>query len=574
MEALLAQAFVTDDFPLFALYFLKIRNKMGFLVPMMLWPHQHQCWEDRKRLKKLGLAVWRFILKYRQGGFSRYFLAETLFVALANHGWNILIIAHKKKLPTRFLDDIRNFIKSMPEWCRPKLEVDSSTELKFTDEFGGSRITIASANTAMEGGGLEVGETLQRVHISEASDPVFKKDPLNELLQTVGEGCEVIVESTAKGIGNWFNEMYWPSKAGLTKFFVRFVPWTAQPEYDAKVPSDFRPDEEELALMQEHSLTPGQVMWRRNKIHREMRDSEKFKEQYPITDTEAFLFTGSSCFHLPTLARFLEDPLFCKDWPTKRGRVVEDKGKYTFRPDENSHLEIYRMPVEKFDYCITVDVAEGLVDGDYSVVSVWLGLEQCAEWRGHCDPYELADISEGIGYFYNEGIIAPEENDMGSVTCKRLYRDLYYPNLYYREARATADETVSTRRVGWHTGSNKGDMVAAMAKQIKAADITGFTPHSAELVDELRTFAVHLNKRGKDRYGAQSGNCDDRVMAACIALQVMDSWQYGTGPISERDDDMQQVMKAAGIHTTREPASRYDRALARGRHSTKEWGQA
>ena len=572
MEPLLALALATDDFPLFAEHFLKIRNKMGFLVPMVLWPHQIQCWLDRQRLKAALLPVWRFILKYRQGGFSRYFLAETLFVALRNHGWNILIIAHKKKLPTRFLDDIRNFIKSMPEWCRPKLEVDSSTELKFTEAFGGSRITIASANTAMEGGGLEVGETLQRVHISEASDPVFKKDPLNELLQTVGEGCEVIVESTAKGIGNWFNEMYWPSKAGETKFFARFIPWNEHPEYTAAVPPKFKPTDEELELMLAYTLTPGQVMWRRNKIHREMRDPEKFKEQYPITDTEAFLFTGSSLFNLAHLAHFLESPLFVKDWPTKRGSLVDGK----FVAHEHGDLEVYREPEPCKDYCIGVDVAEGIEGGDYSVVTVWDGkLEQCAEWWGHIDPYDLADITAALGIWYNEALLVVEENSMGSVVTKKLFRDTYYPNLYYRENRAAADDGVSDRRIGWHTsGSNKGDLVAELRKQIETYEKTSFTPHSERLVNECRTFAAHLEKQGHQRYSAQSGCHDDTVMAACICLQGLLSWQFAPGPVGGETFDMDKYGRLLGINTTREPESRYERALLRARHSRKEWGQA
>jgi len=198
--------------------------------------------------------------------------------------------------------------------------------------------------------------------------------------------------------------------------------------------------------------------------------------------------------------------MFCKDWPTQIGdlKVVDDE--LAFKPSKHGNLEIYRMPEKGADYCIAVDVAEGLVEGDYSVVTVWRGVEQAAEWHGHIDPYELADISANLGYFYNEALLAVEDNDMGSVTATRLFRDLYYPNLYYRENRATADDKVSTKRVGWHTsGTNKGDMVSELALHIKNWERTGFTPHSVRLVNECRTFAVHIDKRGFDRYAAQSG---------------------------------------------------------------------
>jgi len=535
-------------------------------------------WEDRKWLIEIGRPNWRFVLKYRQGGFSRYFLAETLFFSLRNHNQTTLIIAHKKKLPTRFLKDIKDYIKHMPKWCRPALAIDSTNEIQFTDEFGGSRIMIASANTAMEGGGLEIGETIQRIHISEASDPIFKFEPLVEMFQTVGAGCEVIVESTAKGIGNWHNKTYWRAVEGKSQFTPRFVPWNVHPEYVREVPLDFVPDEEELELMTEPiHLSAEQVTWRRWKVEKEFNgDVDKFREQYPLTDVEAFLFTGSSCFNLPALAHFLDSELFCKDWPVLTGELhTEENEPPAFRLGKNGNLDIYRIPEEGEDYCVAVDVAEGLVDGDRSVATVWKGLEQVAEWHGHTDPYDLADVSAAMGYFYNEALIVPEDNDMGSVTVTRLFRDLCYPNLYYRENRATADDTVSKKRVGWHTsGTNKSDLVSELALQIKNWKRTGFTPHSERLVNELRTFAVHLDRRGQDRYGAQSGCHDDCVMAAGIALQAMLSWQYGSAPIESAGGDIDKALKQAGVRVSKEPASRYDRAVKRGKQGSREWGQA
>ena len=576
LEPLLEQVFLTDDFPLFAQYFLKIKDKRGILRPFRLWPHQIQMWEDRKWLIEQGLPNWRFILKYRQGGFSRYFLAETLFFALQHPNQNILIIAHKKKLPTRFLKDIKNYIKTMPKWCRPELAVDATTELEFTEEFGGSRITITSANTVMEGGGLEVGETYQRIHITEASDPIFKFAPLVEMFQTVGMGLEVIVESTAKGIGNWHHKTYWRAVEGKSKFTPRFIPWKVHPEYVRLVPLDFEPDEDELELMAAHDLTPEQLMWRRWKIEKEFNgDVDKFKEQYPLTDVEAFLFTGSSCFHLPSLAHFLESPEFCKDWPTLRGQLDTEIDIPVFKRGKNGNLEIYRMPEEGEDYCIAMDVAEGLVDGDYSVASVWKGVEQVAEWRGHIDPHAFADVGANLGYYYNEALLVPEDNNMGSVTVTRLFRDLYYPNLYYRENRATADDKVSTKRVGWHTsGTNKSDMVSELALHIKNWERTGFTPHSERLVNECRTFAVHLDRRGQDRYAAQSGCNDDCAIGAMIALQGMLSWQYGSAPIESAGGNIDKALKQAGIRQVKEPVSRYDRAMKRAHRGHREWGQA
>ena len=542
---MLDQAFLTQDFPLFTRSFLKIRTKERGIQPFVLWPHQEQMWWDRADLITQGRPLWRFYLKYRQGGFSRYFLAEDLFFALTHPNTNVLIVAHKKKLPTQFLKDIKGFIASMPVWCRPELTEDTATSIQFTDEFGGSRITIASANTAMEGGGLEVGETYQRIHVSEASDPVFKKDPLNEMFQTAPPNSEVIVESTAKGIGNWHNETYWAAVKDESKFTAYFVPWTVHEEYTLPVPMDFRPDEEELALMKDYGLTAEQVVWRDDKIKKEMRDARKFKEQYPITDTEAFLFTGNSFFSQPDLAHFLEDPYFCKDFPAIRGTLTKDgDGKWLLNKHAAGQLTVFAPPAKGKTYVIGADVADGLEGGDYSVASVWCGqnMEQVAEFHGHISPYDFATELDHLGQWYNNALLAVEDNNMGSTTITRLYRDVFYPNLYFRERTSTVEDSSTFKRAGWHTSApNKREIVAAMAHQVENWEKTGFTPHGKEFVDECRTFAAHTDKVGMARYAAQSGCQDDRVMAACIALRAMASWQYSTDAVVTEPTDQWRI---------------------------------
>lgn len=532
-------------------------------------------WKDRLDLVRAGRWLWRLYLKYRQGGFSKFFLAEDFWLAITRPHFNVLIIAHEKSLPTEFLDIIRLWIEELPEWARPKVKSDSASQIVFDAPLYSS-IRIGTAQTTMDAGGIKIGRTIQRLHITEAAEPVFDSRKLYELFQTVPKNCEVVVESTAKGTGTWFYKTYWAETSKFTRYFV---PWKVHVEYDLSVPLDFQPDKDELELMAAHGLTPGQLMWRRMKLEEGHGDLDKFKEQYPLTDVEAFLFTGSSCFHLPSLAHFLDSELFCKDWPTRTGYLYVDSdipdSLPVFQPDKNGNLEIYRMPEEGADYCIAVDVAEGLVDGDRSVATVWKGVEQVAEWHGHVDPYELADIVNDLGYYYNEGLLVVEDNDMGSVTVTRLFRDLCYPNLYYRENRATADDKVSTKRIGWHTsGTNKGDIVSELALHIKNWERTGFTPHSIKFVDECRTFAVHLDRRGQDRYAAQSDCHDDCVMAAGIALQGMLSWQYGSAPIESAGGNIDKALKQAGIRQVKEPVSRYDRAMKRAHRGHREWGQA
>jgi hypothetical protein len=164
-------------------------------------------------------------------------------------------------------------------------------------------------------------------------------------------------------------------------------------------------------------------------------------------------------------------------------------------------------------------------------------MEQVAEWHGHIDPYDFATALADLGMWYNNALLAVEDNAMGDTTVKRLFRDIFYPNLYFRERTSTVEDSSNFRRAGWHTSApNKREIVARMAHQIANWEKTGFTPHGKDFVDECRKFAAHTDKVGMARYAAQTGCYDDRVMAACIALRAIASWQYSTDAPDDRTD--------------------------------------
>jgi len=500
-------------------------------------------WQDRLDLQKRGEFLWRLYLKYRQGGFSKYLVGETFFEAIRNTDYNALIIAYEKDLPTEFLDVIRVFLKEMPDWAKPTVTGDSASEITFGEYVTPegqpnipvrSTIRIGTAKTHI-GAGVKIGRTIQRLHITEAAEPVFINEKMVKVFQTVPKNCEVVVESTANGVGNWFYDTYWDAKNGDSKFHQYFVPWTVHEEYTLPVPSNFRPDDknakrlgidDELQLMVDYGLTPGQIVWRRMKVREFKKDLPQFRAQYPLTDTEAFLQTGSSYFSQPTLAFFLESPMFVKDWPTKRGSLTYEDGEFNFESDPNGNLQIYRDPDPAKTYSLSADVADGLPTGDYLVADVFCGPEQVAQWRGHVSPHEFADVINALGRYYNYALCGPEDNNMGGTTIDRLFNALEYYNIFYREQPGPAGRP-SIRRMGWHTsGPSKRQMVAELQRQIAYWKQTGFRIHSEMTVKECMTFIADHTKEGEKRYAAQVGCRDDTVITACINLMLQKSSQY------------------------------------------------
>jgi len=116
------------------------------------------------------------------------------------------------------------------------------------------------------------------------------------LLQAVGTqaNTEVILESTANGIGNYFHSVWTGAEQGTNGFIPIFVPWYWQDEYtdDGK---NFKPndsDEELLEQYKDDGLTMAHLAWRRKKIYEFHNDYDigliRFSQEYPCTASEAF----------------------------------------------------------------------------------------------------------------------------------------------------------------------------------------------------------------------------------------------------------------------------------------------
>jgi hypothetical protein len=122
------------------------------------------------------------------------------------------------------------------------------------------------------------------------------------VLQAVPEadGTEVILESTANGVGNFFHQKWRDAENGVGDFIAIFVPWFWQEEYRKQPPADFSMDAEEREYAELYALTAEQMAWRRNKIA-ELKDPALFKQEYPATAAEAFQMSGHDSYIKPAL---------------------------------------------------------------------------------------------------------------------------------------------------------------------------------------------------------------------------------------------------------------------------------
>jgi hypothetical protein len=111
-------------------------------------------------------------------------------------------------------------------------------------------------------------------------------------------GSEVIIESTANGVGGEFHERWQQAEAGIGDYQAIFVPWYWQDEYRRPVPEGFVLTANEEKYRAAYGLDIGQMAWRRAKIA-ELKDEMLFKQEYPATAAEAFQMTGHDGFIKP-----------------------------------------------------------------------------------------------------------------------------------------------------------------------------------------------------------------------------------------------------------------------------------
>jgi len=494
-----------SSFPLYAKNVLRIVDKNGEVTPLKLNRGQiilHQKLEEQ--LKETG-RIRALVIKGRQMGISTYVEGRFFWKTTKTKNANAFVLSHLAESTTAIFRMVRFFYDNASHPIfKPPLASSTTTTMVF--EKLNSQYRIGTARSTQIGRGM----TNRFVHASEAAFYPNSGEIVSGLLQSVpAEGSEVIVESTANGAGGWFYEQVMKALNGESDWMVVFIPWFWLPEYAKKTDPFFTrsPDEQRLAAL--FDLSDEQLNWRRSKID-ELGSADLFKQEYPCTPHEAFLFSGRSFVEEDCLMDAERDCYKpCIEGSFKDG-VVEEH--------ENGS---YKQWIKNIDpeerYCIGVDVAEGLAHGDYTVAQVIDSLgRQVAAWRLHIDPYELGDQLAYLGKKFNRAYIIPERNNHGLTTIRRM-QDLGYPNLYIEHTVDNAYADRMTKRAGFYTSSKtKPLIIDNLAALLRKRD-SGIA--DVELVKELRNYVVN----DKGITNAKLGCYDDRVMSYAIALFGLNS---------------------------------------------------
>lgn len=510
------------DFPYYAENLLFIRTKdAGFRRFTNWWPSQRAVWRTIKEDLTSGRPIRKMVLKARQQGVSTLTEAIMFWRIHTTPNLTALVLSQDRDSASTIFEMSRNFYEALPEALRPMKRYSSKKELVFENpdektrpKHPGlrSRIEVQTAGKFTP----PRGAMFQMVHFSEVAFWLTPDEIVPAIIPMVPDlpGTMIVYESTGNGKNNFFYEEWSKAKEGRSAFEPLFIPWFVMPEYSMTFYTDEEReelvdtmDEEEEELQAKFAVTLEQLKWRRWKIASLGDDMDRFYQEYPATEDEAFIYGGNPIFDVKSLRKVrTRDPIWVGD--VYDSRLVK-RSDGLFR--------VWEDAVPKAEYVIGVDVAGGESE-DYSCLCVLKktypkGMaEQVAEWHGKVDPVALGAICVTVAQHYNDAMLSIELNNHGLTTqveCQRIYWNFYRWQYFDRVVRSYST------KVGWVTSINTKPLLVDRTRACLRDSQVGIA--SEGLLQELFNYVRLPDSMA---FGAEYGN-DDRVMAFMIALTTM-----------------------------------------------------
>ncbi len=420
----------------FARTYVKIISLDKGLIPFNLYPYQEEMF------KHFNDNRFSIILACRQSGKSISSVVYLLWYTLFHPEKTIAILANKGAVAREMLARITLALEHLPFFLQPGTKALNKGSIEFSNN---SKI-IASATSGSSIRGLSINLLFLDEFAFVENDAQFYTSTYPVV--SAGKDTQIIVTSTANGVGNVYHKLWEGATNGTNEFFPFRVDWWDVPGRDEKWKEETVANTSELQFEQEFGNT--------------------------------FHGRGNTLIaanHL--LAQKSVEPLYHKE-----------------------NVLIYSEPVKEHDYLMMVDVAKGRGQ-DYSTFNIidvsTDPFEQVAVFRdNNISPMLLPDVVYKYANLYNEAYVIIESNDAGIVVCNGLYYDLEYENMFVESAiKTNAIGIMMTKRVKRIGCSTIKDLIEQKKLTIK----------DANTIIEMATF-VSVGKS----FAAKAPNHDDLMM--------------------------------------------------------------
>jgi hypothetical protein len=520
---------IVHPFFSFAINFLKIKNKKGGIVPLKLNYGQIKLLKAISELKKQGKPVRIIVLKARQIGFSTLIQAIFFHHNFIKPYQKIATIGHKVDASNNLFEMYRRYYEFLPDHLKP--ELGKSNEKKVLFKGNGSENVVYTAGSDDSGR----SSTLQGLHATEvAFYPGGGQTIMLGLEQATQDADMVFIESTANGIGGYFYDKWQDAVAGKNDYTPVFVAWWEEPSYSKQFTTNYMKSkfidamtEDDKNIMERYSLTYEQMYWRRWAIDNLCQgDINKYNQEYPDCPETAFVASGRPVFDV----QVCQDNYQKAPGPFRVGYLTADAfGKIKFVDDPHGQWAIYDKDIvyndgDKYRYAAGVDVAEGLAQGDYTVVKIYDRKDKrvCMRFHGHIDPDLLGDEIKRAQLFLKDDVyFCIESNNHGLTTIVKCFN--LNVNLYRRADFSRGCEQ-DTSKLGFKTSAaTKPNVINLLRELIREKE---FVDSEKEFWKECLTFVYNdkgsMQAQNKD-IDKNTRAYDDRVMSAALMFEC-DRW--------------------------------------------------
>lgn len=296
-ERLDALRLLKGDLTQYAPHCLKIRTKSGTVEAFALNTAQEYLHKRLEAQRAKTGRVRALVLKGRQQGVSTYIGARFYHKTSLTRGLRTFILTHEQTATDNLFGMVERYHKHSP--LKPSTGAANAKELSF--DILDSGYEVGTAGTKAVGR----SKTVQLFHGSEVAFWPNAPTHFAGVVQAIPDlpDTEIILESTANGVGGEFHSRWQQAEAGKGDYEAIFIPWFWQEEYRREVDTDFALSEDksdpaelsEAEYAELYGLTLEQMAWRRAKIY-ELNDPELFKQEYPATAEEAFQNTGHDSY--------------------------------------------------------------------------------------------------------------------------------------------------------------------------------------------------------------------------------------------------------------------------------------
>jgi hypothetical protein len=546
-DVMVTQAFINDlnitrfksDFEFWAYVTVKIQDKKTKKeISFILNRAQRRLLSRFEKMRREGVPIRVILLKARQWGGStltQVYMAWYQLILKTN--WHSAIIAD--------VDDqarnIRGMYKRLGRLYPPQFGT-----ITFIPYEGSGKTKVIKERTCIVGvGSAQEPDSLRSydfamLHLSEVG--IWKstlqrsaEDLVQSIRSTVPTIADsmIVMESTAKGVGNFFHREWQAAKKGSSSYDPVFVPWFEIERYQNPIkdyPEFIKWMMEEPYAMFLWSLgaTCEGIKWYFDTKNGENYDDWRMKSEYPSTDTEAFQSTGRSVFRQDYVAKARKT--CCK--PEFIGELMGDAQvgpdalkNITFKDNPRGNLWIWEKPdfeeMIAYRYALFGDIGGRTDDADFSVLGVmdryWMMFggkpKIVATWHGHLDQDIFAWKAAQLAMWYCKGLLAIETNSLR--TRKATEGDHFitildeiaphYSNLF---ARTDPEKIRMKAPIKWGFHTNSGTKSLIINTLNAALRDETYEERDERACDEMDTLEYKVD----GTIGAVDGSHDDHAI--------------------------------------------------------------